>query len=182
MQHVETKKVGDKTTSFTSIDSEIANILGTENATESDLKIKDLFQSILSPSTKNESEKDAKEDNPFGNMGGIEIEVQNIKNGTSPAFFKVDEQMKRLSKMTQQMGGASSFPIKKTLVVNPANPLIQNAFKLHEKGEKKELVEKICHYVEDLAYISSEGLKVEQRDQFVKRSQDLISVLTNFAL
>ena len=84
--------------------------------------------------------------------------------------------------MTQQMGGDSTFPIKKTLVINPSNTLIQNAFKLHEKGEKKELVEKICHYVEDLAYISSEGLKVEQRDQFVKRSQDLISQLTNLAL
>ena len=50
---------------------------------------------------------------PFWGRGGLEIEVQNIKNGTSPAFFKVDEQMKRLSKMTQQMGGDSNFPIKK---------------------------------------------------------------------
>jgi molecular chaperone HtpG len=182
MQHVESRKVGENTITFTSIDSEIANVLGTENATESDLKIKDLFQSILSPSTEDQDKKDEKEANPFGATGGLEIEVQNIKNGTSPAFFKVDEQMKRLSKMTQQMGGNSTFPVKKTLVINPSNTLIQNAFKLHEKGEKKELVEKICHYVEDLAYISSEGLKVEQRDQFVKRSQDLISQLTNLAL
>ena len=182
MQHVESRKVGENSVTFTSIDSEIANLLGTENTTDSDLKIKDLFQSILSPSTEDQEKKDEKEANPFGATGGLEIEVQNIKNGTSPAFFKVDEQMKRLSKMTQQMGGQSTFPVKKTLVINPSNTLIQNAFKLHEKGEKKELVEKICHYVEDLAYISSEGLKVEQRDQFVKRSQDLISQLTNLAL
>jgi len=182
MQHVEAKKLNDQSITFTSVDSEIANVLGTENATESDVKIKDLFQSILSPSSPDKDEKKDEESNPFGATGGLEIEVQNIKNGTSPAFFKVDEQMKRLNKMTQQMGGGSSFPIKKTLVINPSNALIQNAFKLHEKGEKKELVEKICHYVEDLAYISSEGLKVEQRDQFVKRSQDLISDLTNLAL
>ena len=60
--------------------------------------------------------------------------------------------------------------------------MIQNALKLHDQGEKKELVEKICHYVEDLAYISSEGLKVEERDQFVQRSQDLISDLTTLAI
>ena len=182
MQHAEAKKVKDQSITFTSIDSEIANILGTENSTEGDLKIKDLFQSILAPSSKDNNKDTQKEENPFTTAGGLEIEVQNIKNGTSPAFFKVDEQMKRLNKMTQQMGGDSSFPLKKTLVINPSNPLIQNAFKLHEKGEKNELVEKICHYVEDLAYISSEGLKVEQRDRFVQRSQELMSTLTNLAL
>ena len=183
MQHVEVKKINDKSITFTSVDSEIANVLGEENVTESDLKIKDLFQSILAPkSSKEEAEEKTENNNPFGAEGGLEIEVQNIKNGTSPAFFKVDEQMKRLSKMTQQMGGNSSFPIKKTLVINPSNTLIQNALKLHTKGEKNDLVKKICHYVEDLAYISSEGLKVEERDKFVKRSQDLISDLTNLAI
>ena len=49
MQHVESRKVGENSITFTSIDSEIANLLGTENTTDSDLKIKDLFQAILSP-------------------------------------------------------------------------------------------------------------------------------------
>ena len=182
MQHVEVRKLNDKSYTFTSVDSEIANVLGTENATESDIKIKELFQSILNPSTDNKKEDETKNDNPFGTDAGLEIEVQNIKNATAPAFFKVDEQMKRLSKMTQQMGGNSPFPIKKTLVINPSSPLIQNALKLHDKGEKKELVNKICHYVEDLAYISSEGLNVDKRDEFVKRSQELISDLTNLAI
>ncbi len=179
MQHAEMKKISDKQLKFTSVDSEIANILGTENATENDAKIKDLFQSILAPK-KESTEKEEKQENPFGN-NDLEIEVQNIKNSTTPAFFKVDEQMKRLSKMTMSMGN-SPFPVKKTLVVNPSNPLILNALKISEKENKQELVEKICHYVEDLAYISSEGLKVENRDTFVKRSQELISDLTTLAL
>ena len=83
--------------------------------------------------------------------------------------------------MTMSMGN-NPFPIKKTLVINHSNPLILNALKISEAGKKPELVEKICHYVEDLAYISSEGLKVENRDDFVKRSQELISDLTTLAL
>ena len=177
MQHAESQKIKDHQLSFTSIDSEIANILGTENATEDDVKVKELFESILAPKKEDEEKKDA---SPFGE-GGLEIEVQNIKKGTTPAFFKIDEQMKRLSKMTMSMGN-SPFPVKKTLVINPSNSLIKNALKIHESGQKEDLVNKICHYVEDLAAISSEGLKTEERDAFVKRSQDLISDLTNLAL
>ena len=182
MQHIEMKKLGDHQIKFSSLDAEIANILGTENATENDQKVKDLFESILSPKTdETEEEKKEEEANPFSGDDKLDIEVQNIKNSTTPAFFKVDEQMKRLSKMTMSMGN-NPFPVKKTLVINPSNPLILNALKISETGNKKELVEKICHYVEDLAYISSEGLKVENRDSFVKRSQELISDLTTLAL
>ena len=40
----------------------------------------------------------------------------------------------------------------------------------------------ICHHVEDLATISSEGLKNEDKEKFVERSQNLIKELTNLAL
>ena len=180
MQHVEMKKIGESEVKFSSVDAEIANILGTENSTENDIKIKELFESILAPKKDEDEEKKEDQANPFGDQG-MDIEVQNIKNSTTPAFFKVDEQMKRLSKMTMSMGN-NPFPVKKTLVVNPSNPLILNALKISQKENKQELVEKICHYVEDLAYISSEGLKVENRDAFVKRSQELISDLTTLAL
>jgi molecular chaperone HtpG len=43
-------------------------------------------------------------------------------------------------------------------------------------------VKKICHHVEDLAHISSEGLKHEDREAFVHRSQALIEELSNLAL
>ena len=90
--------------------------------------------------------------------------------------------MKRFQKMAQSMGNDQAFPVKKTLVINPSNPLIQNALKLHERGDKNELVDKICRHVEDLAAISSDGLKNDERDLFVNRSQSLIQELTNMAL
>ncbi|EQC44618.1 Hsp90 protein [Bacteriovorax sp. BSW11_IV] len=172
MQHAETKKVGEHNVQFTSVDAEIANILESENTNEEDMKIKDLFISILAPKKEGEEAK----------MDDTEIEIAKIKNSHSPAYFKVDEQMKRFSKMAQSMGGGMSFPIKKTLVVNPLNPLVRNALKIHESGKNEALVEKLCKHVEDMATISSEGLKAEQKDLFIERTQSLMQELTSIAL
>ena len=86
-----------------------------------------------------------------------------------------------MNQMAKNMGNDSMFPVKKTLVINPGSPLIQNALKLHEKGNDA-LVKKIAHHVEDLAHISSEGLKHEDREAFVARTQELMQELTNLAL
>jgi len=86
--------------------------------------------------------------------------------------------MKRFRNMAKSMGQDSTFPVKKTLVVNPNNPLIKNALRIWEKGDQEPLVKKICHHVEDLATISSEGLKDNEREMFVSRSQSLIEELS----
>jgi molecular chaperone HtpG len=173
MQHIEMQKKGDLEYKFTVIDNAIEEILETQNATEDDIKIQDAFKSILVG--------DAKTDDPQN--PAMEIEVKNFKNSTSAAYFKVDEQMKRFQKMTQQMGQSSfSMPIKKTLVLNTENGLVKNAFKIWDKGENKDLASKICHHIQDLASISGEGLDDKEREIFVTRSQDLISELSNLAL
>ena len=169
MQHVEMKKVGDSTIQFVSIDSEFSNLMESESTTDEDIKIKELFEKALVGEKKEEEDK----------LGGLEIEIQKLKGSANPAYFKIDEQMKRFSKMAQSMGQNSSFPVKRTLVINPLNALIQNALKLHQSGDKKELVDKLIHHVEDLATISSDGLEVEKRDSFVRRSQELIQELTS---
>lgn len=170
MQHIEIHKLDrEESLRFSSVDSEIGDILENEEVTEEDKKIKGLFEKILiGPEEEKEKLK--------------EIEVAKIKNSSAPAYFKIDETMKRMQKMTQSMGGASNvFPLKKTLVINANNPLIKNALRLSGDTNKKPLVEKICRHVEDLATISSVGLEEQKRQDFVLRSQDLIEELTNFA-
>lgn len=175
MQHAEMKKIKDKEVKFVSIDSIISEILESEASTEDDMKIKELFQKMLYPETSKSKKENTEDDAP--------VLISKTKNATAPAYYKVDESMKRLAKMAQSMGqNAMAFPIKKTLVVNPNNVLIQNALKLHEKGGQEELVKKLCGHVQDLATISSEGLKTEEKDRFVQRSQDLIQQLSNLAL
>lgn len=165
MQHAETRKHGERGLEFMASDAAIADLIESEATGPEDIKVKEIFEKLLS----------AGEDKQ-------EVEIQKLKDHATPAWFKVDEQMKRFSKMAQSMGNDKAFPLKKTLVINPANPLIQNALKLHERGDRDALVEKICRHAYDLANISSEGLKNDERDVFVRRSQDLIQELTNMAL
>ncbi len=166
---------------FASIDAEIQNILVSDVVDASDIKVKELFKNILigNAEEKSEAEKDFNETNP---KALNDIEVVRTQNSTTPAYFKIDEQMKRLNLMAQNMGNTSMFPMKKTLVINPANPLIKNALALHEAGKKDDLVKKICQHVEDMAHISSTGLPPEDREAYVLRTQNLIEELTTLAL
>lgn len=160
MQHTEYKKIGEQSFKFASIDSIIETLLDSSETTPDDIKIKDFFKQVLPEQ---------------------EVEVKSLKNAASSAYFKVDENMKRFQQMTKSMGQNSfQMPLKKTLIVNPRNTLIQNALKIWEKGEKKELAEKICHHVQDLASLSSEGLTSEEKEKFVTRSQSLVQELSQF--
>lgn len=172
LQHLEFKKQGDKEFKFGPVESELENILSTENVSDSDIKIKDFFSEVLVP-------KKAEDDK---SPETLVVEVKAYKNAKAPAYFKVDEQMKRMQQMYQSMGNMNfKMPVKKTLVVNPSSPLIKNALKIWEKGNKN-LVDKICHHVQDLASISSEGLSAEEKEQFVNRSQELISELSQYVV
>lgn len=170
MQHAEMKAVGEKKYQFSAIDSEIENLLESTASSDDDMKVKDFFKQVLIGENKDLEAK-------------LDVDVKNLKDSSSSAYFKIDEQMKRFQQMTKSMGNnAFQMPIKKTLVVNPNNPLVKNAFKIWEKGEKKELAEKICYHVQDLASISSEGLTAEEKEHFVNRSQALVQELSGLAL
>ncbi len=165
-QHAEMKKLGEEEFRFTSVDTEVENLLENGTTTADDVKVKEFFQQVLVNDT---------------TKATLDVDVKSLKGSTSSAYFKIDEQMKRFREMTKQMGNtAFSLPIKKTLVVNPQNALVKNALKIWEKGEKKELAEKIVYYVQDIANLSSEGFTPEEKEKFVGRSQNLMQELSNF--
>jgi len=168
MQHAEMAKFEEKSFKFVAIDSEVENLLDTETTTADDIKIKEFFKQVLVGDNKELEMK-------------LDVDVKSLKNASASAYFKVDENMKRFQQMTKSMGNAAfSMPIKKTLVVNPSNTLIQNALKIWEKGDKKGLAEQIAHYVQDLASLSSEGLSSEEKEKFVSRSQSLVQELSQY--
>jgi molecular chaperone HtpG len=168
MQHSEYKKLGEQSFKFSAIDSVVETLLESAETTPEDIKIKDFFRQVLVGEDKEIESK-------------LDVEVKSLKNASSSAYFKIDENMKRFQQMTKSMGQTSfSMPLKKTLIVNPRNALIQNALKIWEKGEKKDLAEKICLHVQDLASLSSEGLTSEEKEKFVSRSQSLVQELTQF--
>lgn len=170
MQHCEMKKVGEQNFKFAAIDSAIETLLEAGATTPDDVKIQEFFKHVLVGENKDLEAK-------------LDVEVKNLKNASSSAYFKTDENMKRFQQMTKSMGQtAFSMPVKRTLIVNPNNALIQNALKIWEKGEKKDLAQKIAHHVQDLASLSSEGLTSEEKENFVNRSQSLVSELSQYIL
>jgi molecular chaperone HtpG len=165
MQHSEMTKVGEQEWKFVAMDAEVENLLQESATTEDDVKIRDFFKEVL------------------GTSELMDVEVKGLKNATSAAYFKIDEQMRRFQQMTRSMGQSNfPMPIKKTLVVNPTNSLVQNAWKLWDKPDHKELARKIATHVQDLATLSSEGLPEGQKEAFVGRSQQLIQELSLIAL
>lgn len=177
IQHVESKPLKEDKYQFSSVDVEFGNLLATENTNEDDIKIKELFTKVLVGEEATESKDEA--DKNLADPAKFDVAVEKVKNDQAFAYFKVDEQMKRFSKMAESMGNGAGFPIKKTLVINPNNPLIQNAYRLHNEGGREQLVEKICHHVEDLALIGAQGLGPEDKEGFIQRSQSLIKELTD---
>lgn len=168
MQHAEMSKQGEQNFKFVDISSELENLLDSVATSEQDVRVRDFFRQVLVGSNKEIENK-------------MDVEVKNLKGSSSSAYFKVDESMKRFQQMTKSMGQNNfALPIKKTLVVNPNNILVQNAFKIWEKGDRKELAEKMCYYVQDLASLSSEGLSAEEKEKFVSRSQNLVQELSQF--
>lgn len=162
MQHTEMTKVGESTWKFTAVDAEVENLLGHDHTHEDDIRIRDFFKEALG--------------------GTQEVEVKSLKGARAPAYFKVDEGMRRFQQMTRSMGQNFQAPLKKTLVVNPGHALVKHAWEMWEKGEKKDLARRLVTHVQDLATLSSEGLPEGQKDAFVGRSQELLQELSGLVL
>lgn len=164
-QHAEMHKQGEVAYKFVTVENELENILEANPATADDMKIQDFFKEALGAKPET-----------------LDVEVKGLKNAVSAAYFKVDESMRRFQQMTKSMGQTGfHMPLKKTLVVNPTHPLVQNAFKLWE-NDKKDLARKLVTHVQDLATLSSEGLASDNKEAFVTRSQALIQELSGFAV
>lgn len=167
-QHVEAKGEGDLKVKFTQIDEEVENLLKNETNEEESKEVKTFFNNIL----------DINEEDKMS----MDVEVVSLKDSASAAYFKIDHTMKKFQQMSMGMGAAGlNMPVKKTLVINPNNSLVQNAMKLWN-NDKKDLAKKIGFHVQDLANLSGEGLEQKDKEKIVKRSQDLIAELSNLAL
>ncbi|MDF0552994.1 molecular chaperone HtpG [Kamptonema sp. UHCC 0994] len=145
------------------------------NKTRSE-QIKELFQQAIGKPTVTIRTEALKSDDP---------------QGTPPAIVLLPEAMRRLRDMTallqQQTAG---FPDEHILVVNTAHPLIQNLANLSQGAiiqgsgvsPSSELANMICHHVYDLALMAQKGFDAEGMKDFVERSNQVLTRLTERAL
>ena len=147
----------------------------TTNKTRSE-QIKELFEKALNK--------------PKVNVKAQALKSEDAKT-TPPAMVLLPEAMRRLRDMTALLQQEKTeFPEDHVLLVNTAHPLIQNLASISQgsiiqgSGESPsaELTREICHHVYDLALIAQKGFDAEGMKDFVERSNEVLTKLTEKAL
>ena len=114
-----------------------------------------------------------------------------VAEAAPPAIVLLPEALRRMRDMTallQQQ--VAEFPEEHVLLVNTAHPLIQNLANLSQgaiiqgEGESPsaELASMICHHVYDLALMAQKGFDAEGMKEFVERSNQVLTKLTERAI
>ncbi|MDJ0553996.1 MAG: molecular chaperone HtpG [Microcoleaceae cyanobacterium MO_207.B10] len=147
----------------------------TTNKTRSE-QIKELFEKAL-------------------NKPKVNVKAQALKSDdtktTPPAMVLLPEAMRRLRDMTALLQQEKAdFPEDHVLVVNTAHPLIQNLANISQgsiiqgssESPSAELAKQICHHVYDLALMAQKGFDAEGMKEFVERSNQVLTKLTEKAI
>ena len=115
------------------------------------------------------------------NNDKLTIKVENLKNADVASVLTLSEQGRRMQDMMKMyaMGGMGGmdpnmFAADQTLTLNANNDLVK--YILNNKDS--EHVPMFAEQLYDLAMISNQPLSVEQMTKFVKRSNDIMMLLT----
>ena len=150
---------------FMRIDADVTDTL-TEDTSEDELKdaaesLKEIFSKAL-------------------NNDKLAIQVQKLKNADTPSIITLSEEGRRMQDMMKMyaMGGMgmdpSMFGGDYTLTLNYNHPLVQ--YILNNKDS--EHVPMFCEQLYDLAMLSNQPLAPDAMTKFMKRSNDIMLLLT----
>ena len=149
---------------FNRIDADLSDILK-ENDNEDNKEIKtdieNLFKDVIGDRINNYS-------------------VESLKSEDTPAIILISEQSRRMSEMRSQFAGMDfgmSFAEEKTLVINNNSSIVKKLVSLKDDESKKEQVSLICNQIVDIALLSNKELDSKQLDEFIKRNNQLMSMV-----
>ena len=111
----------------------------------------------------------------------LTIKAEKLKDEAIASVLTVKEESRRMAEMMKMysmsgMGGmdANLFPQEETLILNTAHPLVQYVLD-HPDSDK---LDDLCHQLYDLARIQNAPLAPEDMKIFVKRSNEMMLLLT----
>ena len=108
----------------------------------------------------------------------LDVKVEKLKDENVASMAVLSEENRRMQEMMKMygMGGmdASMFGSQATLVLNANHPLVQ--FLVTNKDSKNVSI--ICKQLYDLAMLAHKPLNPEEMTAFVKRSNDIMMLLT----
>lgn len=149
---------------FNRIDADLSDILK-ENDNEDNKEIKtdieNLFKDVIGDRINNYS-------------------VESLKSEDTPAIILISEQSRRMAEMKSQFAGMDfgmSFEEEKTLVINNNSSIVKKLVSLKDDESKKEQVSLICNQIVDIALLSNKELDSKQLDEFIKRNNQLMSMV-----
>jgi molecular chaperone HtpG len=147
----------------------------TTNKTRSE-QVKEMFQKAL-------------------NKPKVNIRTEALKSDAAeaapPAIVLLPEALRRMRDMTALLQQQpAEFPEEHVLLVNTSHPLIQNLANLSQgaiiqgggESPSAQLASMICHHVYDLALMAQKGFDAEGMQDFVERSNQVLTKLTERAM
>lgn len=112
------------------------------------------------------------------NNENLNVKVEKLKDESVASMMTLSEESRRMQEMMKMygMGGmdASMFGTDTTLVLNINHPLVQYI----ENNKDNENINLICQQLYDLAMLSNKPLNPEEMTAFIKRSNDIMMMLT----
>ncbi|MDO4803985.1 MAG: molecular chaperone HtpG [Lachnospiraceae bacterium] len=145
---------------FARIDSEVAeDFIGEEEVRQEDI---DSLTSTFRKHIGNEK---------------LEVKVQNMKDDDVAAVMTLSEENRRMQDMMKMYGmgnDMSMFGSQEVLVLNASHPLVKYVL----EQEDAPSVPIICKQLYDLAMISLKPLTQDEMTEFVKRSNEIMLLLT----
>ncbi|MGN0242658.1 MAG: molecular chaperone HtpG [Lachnospiraceae bacterium] len=115
------------------------------------------------------------------NNDKLEVKVEKLKDASISSMITSSEEGRRMAEMMKMYGMAGMDPtmfgatLNETLVLNANNELVQYVCE-HEEGENTDL---ICKQLYDLALLANQPLNAEGMKNFLKRSNQILSILAN---
>ena len=108
----------------------------------------------------------------------LEVKVEKLKNENTAAMITLPEESRRMQDMMKMYNmygmDPNMFGGQEILVLNANHPLV----KFVAENQESEHVPVICEQLYDLAMMSHKQLSPEEMTKFVKRSNDILMVLT----
>ena len=149
---------------FNRIDADLSDILK-ENDNEDNKEIRtdieNLFKDVIGDRINNYS-------------------VESLKSEDTSAIILISEQSRRMAEMRSQFAGMDfgmSFEEEKTLVINNNSSIVKKLVSLKDDESKKEQISLICNQIVDIALLSNKELDSKQLDEFIKRNNQLMSMV-----
>ena len=103
----------------------------------------------------------------------LEVQLKAFKSDEMISMITVDEQTRRFTEMSRQWGRDLNLPEKRTLVLNDRHPIVQ-WLKHAPEGDTRKAV---CAQVVDLAEMARQPLVAERMVEFLRRSNQLLSLV-----